>query len=186
MGVLWIDVGNNETNKHHDEMQNRLVRLRAALEDEGLVLRQRLSRTRALSVLEAHEAILRSLPRSLLMATMSVAGRHAQILNEVHASHLAVVCGGYVGCLVCGHVTCFQDMPLEKEKHKRYATSRCSAHAFFAQRCRLHCPPGSKTRVRRLVRGKLPKSRASEVVDVIEWPSGEHDPQPVLLSRVPL
>ena len=74
----------------------------------------------------------------------------------VHASHSAIMCGGYCGCLVCGSVAGFH------------------GHARLREMCRGYCPPGSSGPVSKLARGALPHMQRGENGKV--WPSGESDP----------
>ena len=74
----------------------------------------------------------------------------------VHASHSAIMCGGYCGCLVCGSVAGFH------------------GHARLQEACRGHCPPGSKGPISKLARGLLPHVQRGGHGTV--WPNGESDP----------
>jgi hypothetical protein len=162
----------DETNKHHGEMA-------PVDEHKDLVLDQ--------DVPGVHAAVLRSLKSRRATCSMQRATlMSSQLPFEVHATHLAVLCGGYVGCLVCGRVAGFSSVEISGSvSKKRYAKSQQSAYvAFFAQRCRLHCPKGSSGAVRRLVQGQLPHSVGKSRTIADEWPSGEQDPQPVLLSQM--
>jgi hypothetical protein len=78
----------NETNKHHDEMA-------PVDEHKDLVLDQ--------DVLRVHAAVLRSLKSRKATCSMQRATlMSSQLPFEVHATHLAVLCGGYVPARLSG------------------------------------------------------------------------------------
>ena len=82
----------------------------------------------------------------------------------VHPSHRQVVlCGGHVGCLLCGTVAGWR------------------AHGAIDQPCRMWCPEGSRGPVRKVLAGQLPHVQRGHQGKV--WPSGQRAPSPRRLAR---
>ena len=95
----------------------------------------------------------RSLPAAAV-AEQTAAGPFIELL---HDTHQCVLCGGFVGCIVCGTVVCSQQK------------------AALSWPCRGVCPSGSQAHVRKLSRGVLPRGK--------RWPSGETEPTPKRIRR---
>ncbi len=86
---------------------------------------------------------------------------------EVHPGHALLACGGYYGCIRCGHVVGWQ------------------RHAQLGAPCRGNCPRGSVRAIRRLSKGLHPSARGDEG-DTSQWPSGERSPRPLRLRAAPV
>ena len=88
-------------------------------------------------------------------ALQIVNAAETQLPFIVHASHHAFECGGYAACLRCG-----------------FTVSCDSARNKLKLVCQASSSSGAKSRVKRLLQGKLPRN------DVATWPDGSSDPRP--------
>ena len=117
------------------------------------------------SVRQAQLAIMRALPQwHVLQRTPR---SHAELPFPTARSHVVVLCGGYVGCVTCGHISGY------------------SATKAMAAPCGLHLPKGGYRRkaTARLLARKLPHATASRPGVAAEWPSGEDNPSLLLVGR---